>query len=181
MSQKRGASVVVVFVLVVILQSSLWALTPAEFDFGELGIVKFVEGALIPEVSGRFDKLVLVPPTGKGEEKVLFETEGRILDKWEVVSLGGSGSKQLLLTLDPGGNGGFKEFALLASSDQGLVVIWEETMKMGVAEVKDVNGDQKPDLVLTGTEMDPATGKVGPKTMEYTWKNGHLGALSQPE
>ncbi len=168
-------------VLVVSATFSLSAVTPAEWNLGDLGTVKVLEGTPVPDVTGRFDKLVLVPADGKEEQKVIFETEGRILDKWEVVSLDGSGTKQLLLTLDPGGNGGFKEFALLTPANGSFEVIWEETMKMGAAEVKDVNGDQKPDLVLSGTEMDPATGKIGPKTLEFAWKDGKLVALSQPE
>ncbi|HNV68057.1 MAG TPA: hypothetical protein PKO06_00065 [Candidatus Ozemobacteraceae bacterium] len=170
-----------VVVLVGYLSQPLLAIMPTELNLGDLGVVKVVEGTPPPETTGRFDKLVLMPPSGTGEGKVIFETEGRILEKWEIVSLAGTESRQLLLTLDPGGNGGFKEFALLVPMNQGFEVIWEETMKMGSAEVKDVNGDQKPDLVLTGTEMDPATGKVRPQTMEFTWTDGKLLALSQPE
>lgn len=168
-------------VLVVSMSMSLSAATPTELNLGDLGTVKVIEGARVPDVTGRFDKLVLVSASGNEEPRVIFETEGRVLDKWEVVSLDGSGTKQLLLTLDPGGNGGFKEFALLTPANGSFEVIWEETMKMGVAEVKDVNGDQKPDLILSGTEMDPATGKVGPKTLDFTWKDGKLVALSRPE
>ena len=82
---------------------SLGAVTPAELKLGERGLVKWVHGTPPSEQMGQFDSLVLTPADATAGEQVIFETEGRLLETWEVVDLEGKGSGQLLLSLDPGG------------------------------------------------------------------------------
>lgn len=62
----------------------------------------------------------------------------------------------------------------MTASGTGFSVAWEETLKMGSIEVKDLNGDSRPEVVLKGLEMNPATGKVLPKILNLTWRDGTL-------
>ncbi len=104
---------------------------------------------------------------------VIFASEGRAIEQVIEEDLDQNGEAELLIQMDLGGSGGFKEFALLQSKDGKYLPIWEETgYCAGNASVEDRDGDGRPNLYIehTNTEAKPPKEEVAVFTLE----NGEL-------
>ena len=72
----------------------------------------------------RLDRIILE----NGSDTVeLFASEGRAIEQVLEEDLDLDGEKELLIQMDLGGSGGFKEFTLLHNKDGKYTPIWEET------------------------------------------------------
>ncbi len=137
-----------------------------EMDLGKVGVISLVKGKPEPETVGRFDKFV-IKTKDSPKEKVVFETEGRILTSIQTVEISGGPSKDLLLTLDTGGSGGFVDFVLLSPASETYAPTWEEeAVKAGQVSVEDKDGDGKPEIVMKSVAMPEGEKEPVPQT-EY--------------
>jgi len=145
-------------------------------DLGEKGSLVLEKGKIEPETVGRFDKIVL--KNSKGEEKTVFETEGRIISSIKECEISESGVKDYLLTLETGGSGGFVDFALLAWASGSFSVIWEEDgFKGGEAAFEDKDGDGKPEIVIKSLGGEPGKTDPIPIFTSYKFSRGKISPL----
>jgi len=118
----------------------------------------------------RFDRVLLV----NGSDTIeVFASEGRAIEQVFEEDLDLDGSKEILIQMDLGGSGGFKEFALLQNIDGNYTPIWEESgFCAGNAIVEDREGSGRPNLYIeyADTEVTP----VREKTAVFTLENGEL-------
>ena len=118
----------------------------------------------------RMDRIILE----NGSDTVeLFASEGRAIEQVLEEDLDLDGEKELLIQMDLGGSGGFKEFALLQSKDGKYTQIWEETgFCAGNAMIADRDGDGRPNIYIehTNTEVKPAR----EETAIFTLENGEI-------
>jgi len=167
-------------------------------DLAPFGLLTFVPGRQEGAV-GHFDELILFagPNAASGSDggvgsgakvgsgtgfgavagsgTIVFKTEGRKLVDVQTCDFSAQGLKDVVLTLDTGGSGGFVDFALLSVASQSVVTIWErETVKGGQAAFGDVNGDGRPELLIKGFEEDPATGKISEVKSVYSFSEGKV-------
>lgn len=142
-----------------------------QLDLGPLGTLLLVEGKREGAV-GHFDELVLA--SGSVLTPVL-KTDGRCLVETVVGEFTAPGAKDVLLTLDTGGAGGFVDLVLLSVVEGKVISLWEEeAVKGGRATFEDRTGDGRPELVVRRLEEDMASGRVSPKTEVYTFQDGKV-------
>ena len=138
----------------------------AEMPHGKL----VLERTAIPDGLAFNDRITLE----QGDEVIeVFESEGRAIQQVLHEDLDGDGIGELLIQMDLGGSGGFKEFALLQNIDGNYTPIWEESgFCAGNAIVEDREGSGRPNLYIeyADTEVTP----VREKTAVFTLENGEL-------
>ncbi len=103
----------------------------------------------------------------------IFASEGRAIEQVLEEDLDLDGQTELLVQMDLGGSGAFKEFALLKSKDGKYETIWEETgFKAGDASIEDRDGDGRKNLYIeyVNAEVNPPKNEVAAFTLE----NGEL-------
>lgn len=118
----------------------------------------------------RIDRILIINGSDTTE---VFNSEGRAIEQVLEEDLDLDGNKELLLQMDLGGSGGFKEFALLRYQNGKFEPIWEETgYKAGEASIEDPDGDGRPNLFIKygNTEVKPPK----EETDEFTLENGEL-------
>lgn len=71
------------------------------------------------------DRLQLI--SKNGEKNYIYSSEGRNIEKVLQPDLDGDGNKEILIQMDLGGSGGYKEFALLKSEEGIYKTFWEST------------------------------------------------------
>lgn len=118
----------------------------------------------------RMDRIILE----NGSDTVeLFASEGRAIEQVLEDDLDLDGQKELLIQMDLGGSGGFKEFALLQNKDGKYAQIWEETgFCAGNAMIADRDGDGRPNIYIeyANTEVKPTR----EETAIFTLENGEV-------
>lgn len=118
----------------------------------------------------RLDRIILE----NGSDTVeLFASEGRAIEQVLEEDLDLDGEKELLIQMDLGGSGGFKEFSLLHNKDGKYTQIWEETgFCAGNAMIADRDGDGRPNIYIeyADTEVKPTR----EETAIFTLENGEV-------
>ncbi len=102
------------------------------------------------------DKILLVKDKNS---TVVFDSEGRAIQQVLEEDLDGDKIPEMLVQMDLGGSGGFKEFALLKFENGTYKQIWEETgYAAGEASIaaRDNDGSFKLYIEYTDTEVEPA-------------------------
>lgn len=84
----------------------------------------YIERTKIEGLMASFDKIIR---SRAGKDLVLFDSEGRYIEKVYEQDLDGDGMPELLVQMVLGGSGDYKEFALLRHSDGIYEQIWEES------------------------------------------------------
>ncbi|MDD3001012.1 MAG: hypothetical protein PHF29_04595 [Candidatus Riflebacteria bacterium] len=92
-----------------------------EISVSRLGHV-YIERTKIEGMMASFDKIVR---TRGGKDLVLFDSEGRYIEKVYEQDLDGDGMPEFLVQMALGGSGDYKEFALLRHNDGVYEQIWE--------------------------------------------------------
>lgn len=120
-----------------------------------------------------FDKVLCIR-----DEKttVLFDSEGRHIQQVIKQDMDGDSVPEILILMDLGGSGSFKELVLLKRANENYATIWEETgFAAGTAAFEDRDGKGRKYLFIdyTNTEVTPAK----PATAKFTLTNGELKRL----
>jgi len=148
-------------------------------DLGTAGRVALEKGPADPERLGCFDRLLLHRP-GVEKPEILFETEGRRLAAIQAEPFSSPTDRDLLLTLDPGGSGGYAEFVLFGRAGSRLKPIWESKGLKG-ATARLERRDGRPVLTVEHLELAPPAGGPGSRatrvTTWYGWENGQVAPL----
>lgn len=119
-------------------------------------------------------KIILLKET---DSQVIFDSEGRYIQQVLEEDLDGDNVPELLIQMDLGGSGGFKEFAMLKFTDNTYKTIWEETgFAAGEAEFadRDHSGQNKLYIDFTDTESEPAKAA----TAIFAFDNGEFKQLN---
>ncbi len=150
------------------------ALEAALFEQSDISVSE--KGRLVLEIKqaddslARNDRVLLI----NGSDTVeVFASEGRAIEQVLEEDLDRDGESELLIQMDLGGSGGFKEFSLLQRKEGKYAPIWEETgYKAGEATIEDADGDGRPSLFIKygNTEVKPPK----EETDEFTLENGVL-------
>jgi len=118
----------------------------------------------------RNDRVLLINGSDTCE---VFASEGSAIQEIIEEDLDLDGEKELLIQMDLGGSGGFKEFVLLQFKNGKYETIWEETgFKAGDASIEDRDGDGRPNLYIL--YVDAETTPAQEKTAAFTLTNGEL-------
>ena len=107
------------------------------------------------------------------DTKIIFHSEGRRIEEVLEEDLDGDNIPEILIKMDLGGSGAFKEFALVKNTDDNYQVIWEETgFAAGNATIedRDQSGSKKLYIDYTDTEVEPAK----EATVVYRFNNGEF-------
>ncbi|NCB39839.1 MAG: hypothetical protein EOM80_13830 [Erysipelotrichia bacterium] len=118
----------------------------------------------------RNDRIILKAP---GETVEVFASEGRAVENVIEEDIDGSGERELLIQMDLGGSGGFKEFALLQLKDGKYETVWEETgFCAGHAAIEDRDGDGRLSIYIdyTNTDIEPPK----EETAIFVFENGEV-------
>lgn len=121
------------------------------------------------------DKIVLIK---EKDSVVIFESEGRAIQQVLEEDLDGDKIPELLVQMDLGGSGGFKEFALLKFENGTYKQVWEETgYAAGEASIaaRDNDGNFKLYIEYTDTEVEPAK----EATAVFGFADGEFKQISQ--
>lgn len=103
----------------------------------------------------------------------IFASEGRAVEQVLEEDLDGDGTRELLVQMDLGGSGGFKEFALLQLKDGKYLAIWEETgYCAGNASIEDRDKDGRLNLYIEYTDKEAKPPKE--EVAVFTLENGQL-------
>ncbi len=120
-----------------------------------------------------FDKILCI----KDEKTtVLFDSEGRHIQRVIKQDMDGDSVPEILILMDLGGSGAFKEIALLKRANDKYDTIWEETgFVAGTIAYEDRDGKGKKYLFIdyTNTEVKPEK----PATAKFSLINGELKRL----
>lgn len=85
------------------------------------------------------DKLTLITP--KRSKTVIFNSEGRKIVDIKYFDINSDNKKDFLIQLDPGGNGGFTEFAILINKNNSFKNIWNsEPLRKASAKITNIKG-----------------------------------------
>lgn len=117
------------------------------------------------------DKILLLRENA--EDMLVYDSEGRFIQNVIEEDLDGDSIPELLIQMDLGGSGGFKEMALLRYDSDRFTTIWEETgFSAGEAVIEDRDGDGKKSLYIdyTDTEKEPPV----PATAIFNLENGEI-------
>jgi len=82
----------------------------------------YIERTKIEGLMASFDKIIR---SRAGKDLVLFDSEGRYIEKVHEQDLDGDGMPELLVQMALGGSDDYKEFALLRHSDGVYQQIWD--------------------------------------------------------
>jgi hypothetical protein len=169
---KKALWIMVVCGLLTIVSVALYA---KEIRIEGLGTISLVKDPTTGKIA-HHDKVVLKTSGCATAESIVFESEGRSIVSMTASDLDGDGISEVLLTMDPGGTGGFMEFALLASFTGSLKMVGEELtpFKKGVASFRDVDKEGNPDIVITFIECEPGKSKPVKKTSVFKYSGGKL-------
>lgn len=168
--------IIVTFVLASLLSVSAMAQVDEKND-----ISNSIRGRLVLEHKqekdslAAMDRILLITET---DTKVVFESEGRRIEHVLEEDLDGDEIPELLVQMDLGGSGAFKEFALLKHTEDSYLTIWEETgFAAGDASIedRDQSGSKKLYIDYTDTEVEPAKAA----TAVFTFINGEFKALDK--
>lgn len=122
------------------------------------------------------DRVIWKPGTPAASETVVFESEGRKIVTIDSGDMDGDSSPEILVSMDPGGSGGFVEFALLKKNDTGWSQIWgdDNAFKGGQGTFADVTGDGNPEIRISQKNEtgEPAADAV------YMLKDGVISAVA---
>ncbi len=114
----------------------------------------------------RNDRVLLINGSDTLE---IFASEGRAIEQVLEDDLDLDDQKELLIQMDLGGSGAFKEFALLKNKDGKYETIWEETgFKAGDASIEDRDGDGRLNLYIeyVNSDVTPPKDEVAVFTLE---------------
>jgi hypothetical protein len=115
-----------------------------------------------------------------GKTEVLFDSEGRSIQKVLEEDLDGDSIPELLVQMDLGGSGGFKEFALLKSDGKTYQNVWEETgFAAGEAVIEDRNATGKKSLYIDYTDTDSEPEKAS--TAAFSFVDGEFRLMDSPK
>ena len=141
-------------------------------DLPGFGTITLEKGPVNPDKIAREDRLVL-RRTKDAPPEILFESKGRRLMSIRTISLTNPTVPDLLLTLDPGGSGGFIEFVLIGASGTALLPLWEpDGIKGGSATVR--TDDGKTILVIDSIDVTPEKNEAFKVTTTWRWENGAM-------
>ena len=114
-----------------------------------------LERSIIPDGIAFNDRITLV----QGEDVIeVFESEGRAIQQVLSEDLDGDGIGELLIQMDLGGSGAFREFELLQFKDGIYLPVWLDTgYAVGEASIEDRegNGQKRVYINYTDTEAEP--------------------------
>lgn len=103
----------------------------------------------------------------------VFASEGRAIEQVLEEDLDGDGEREVLVQMDLGGSGGFKEFALLQVKDGKYLPIWEETgFCTGNASIVDADEEGRLNVYIEYTDTDVKPAKE--TTAVFALNNGQL-------
>lgn len=152
-----------------------------ELDLGKIGVLTLIKGKPEPDKVGRFDKFV-IKAKDSPDEKVVYQTEGRILTSIQAVDVTGGPSKDLLLTLDTGGSGGYVDFALLSPASGSYIAKWEEeAIKSGQVMVEDKDGDGKQEIIMKSFDTPEGAKEPVLETQYFRLEGNEIVAFDLPE
>lgn len=97
------------------------SVTTEEISVSRLGHF-YIERTKIEGMMASFDKIIR---SRGGKDLVLFDSEGRYIEKVYEQDLDGDGMPEFLVQMALGGSGDYKEFGLLRHSDGVYEQIWE--------------------------------------------------------
>ena len=141
-------------------------------DLPGFGTLTLEKGPVNPDKTAREDRLVL-RRAKEAEPEVLFASKGRRLMSIKKGALTNATVPDLLLTLDPGGSGGFIEFVLIGASGTALIPLWEpDGIKGGSATFQTVDG--KTVLVIDSIDVTPGKEEAFKVTTTWRWENGAM-------
>lgn len=143
-------------------------------ELGAVGSVVLERGAVEPGVTRRDDRLQWSRPGGSGSETI-FESGGRRVVEVVAGHFSNPVSKDLLVTLDPGGSGGYVEFVLLGASGSRIVPLWEpDGVKSGRGTIARYQGE--PVLAIDHLMVEPsvhARSATGTRVLSlHRWRKG---------
>jgi len=122
-----------------------------------------------------YDRILLLRENT--EDMIVFDSEGRFIQNVIEEDLDGDSIPELLIQMDLGGSGGFRELALLRYDSDRYATIWEETgFTAGEAVIEDRDGDGRKSLYIdyTDTEQEPPV----PATAILNLENGEITMVS---
>ncbi|MEW6711800.1 MAG: hypothetical protein AB1403_18400 [Candidatus Riflebacteria bacterium] len=118
----------------------------------------------------------LIIKTAGLREKQIFASEGRDIEKVFEPDLDGDGIKEILIQMDLGGSGGFKEFALLKKEEDTYKVILEETGYAGAETSISHDEKSKQERVLIKF-LDDNFDPPKPAVAVFGWQNDGIKRL----
>ncbi|PKL50302.1 MAG: hypothetical protein CVV42_03340 [Candidatus Riflebacteria bacterium HGW-Riflebacteria-2] len=120
----------------------------AELPHGKL----VLERSAIPDGLAFNDSIVLE----QGDEAIeVFESEGRAIQQVIHEDLDGDGIGELLIQMDLGGSGGYREFELLHFKEGVYLPVWLETgYAAGEASIEDRDGSGRKRVYIAYTDTD---------------------------
>lgn len=125
----------------------------SEMPHGKL----MLERMVIPDGLAFNDRITLE----QGNEVVeVFESEGRAIQQVLEADFDGDGIGELLIQMDLGGSGGYREFELLHYQGGVYLPVWLETgYAAGEASIEDRagSGHKKVYITYTDTDVEPQT------------------------
>lgn len=138
--------------------TTLAAQSPERSIIAELPHGKLVlERSIIPDGIAFNDRITLE----QGNEAVeIFESEGRAIQQVIAEDLDGDGTSELLVQMDLGGSGGFREFELLQFKEGVYLPVWLDTGYVaGEASItdRDGSGQKRVYIQYADTEAEPQT------------------------
>lgn len=121
------------------------------------------------------DKILLLRENT--EDMLVYDSEGRFIQNVLEEDLDGDNVPELLVQMDLGGSGGYKEFALLRYDEGKYSPVWEETgYSAGEAVIEDRDGDGRKSLYIDFTDTDQEPPK--PSTAVFNLEGGELKAVT---
>ncbi len=124
-----------------------------------------------PESLAHSDRVELVGKDGQTVE--LFASEGRDIERILEPDIDGDGAKEILIQMDLGGSGGYKEFSLLKKAGQTYKTIWESTGFAGAKTT--LNPDKKSGKTWVFIHYFDDEGEVKkPLLAVFGWKNNEF-------
>lgn len=157
MNQRRvGKSSMIFLLLFVAILLTTASLQAALFEQSDISVSK--KGRMLLERKQDDDSIAhndrILLKNGSDTLEV-FASEGRAIEQVLEEDLDGDGERELLVQMDIGGSGGFKEFALLQVRDGKYLPIWEETgFCTGNGSIVDADEEGKLNVCIEYTDTD---------------------------
>ncbi len=161
-------------IVFLIIAASLVAETQKTIISQSSGSSIILQKSFDPESLAHFDRIELVGKDGKALE--LFASEGRNIEKVFEPDIDGDGSRELLIQMDLGGSGGYKEFSLLKKVGQNYNTIWESAGFAGAKTSLSPNKKTGKTWVLIRYFDDEDEAKK-PLLAVFGWKNNEFKRL----
>ncbi|MBF0499450.1 MAG: hypothetical protein HQM09_04925 [Candidatus Riflebacteria bacterium] len=145
-----------------------------QVDLGSLGVLELIKDPN-PGAIGRFDELVLKKDRKAVSGISIFKTEGRQLVDVQIGAFTASGAKDIALTLDTGGTGGFVDILLLSKTGETISPIWEDdTIKGGRVSFQKGDSNHRPRFVVWSLNQNLASGKIASGTHVFEFDAGKM-------